>query len=164
MTTKLSDRVRPNSEAAPWVIDEIKKLEAELAGDHCPHGVYWHACGDPKCAMHDDILDEEGYPTTHAFNLIENWDFHHTDKLFEFIRELWRWNDTHWVQKDDGEKIIYDISTGGWSGNEYLLSVLERNYAVWSMTWVQTRRGGHYIFELQYKEQPFLIGKKRDAI
>ena len=30
MKTKLSDRVRPNSEAAPWVIDEIKKLEAEL--------------------------------------------------------------------------------------------------------------------------------------
>jgi hypothetical protein len=30
-TTKLSDRVRPNSEAAPWVIEEIKRLEAELA-------------------------------------------------------------------------------------------------------------------------------------
>lgn len=25
----LSDRIRPNSEAAPWVIEEIKKLEAE---------------------------------------------------------------------------------------------------------------------------------------
>lgn len=27
---KLSDRVRPGSEAAPWVIEEIKRLEAEL--------------------------------------------------------------------------------------------------------------------------------------
>lgn len=26
----LSDRIRPNSEAAPWVVEEIKKLEAEL--------------------------------------------------------------------------------------------------------------------------------------
>jgi predicted RNase H-like nuclease (RuvC/YqgF family) len=26
---KLSDRVRPNSEAAPWVVEEIKKLESE---------------------------------------------------------------------------------------------------------------------------------------
>ena len=59
MKTKLSDRVRPNSEAAPWVIDEIKKLEAELASNHCPHGVYWHACGDPKCAMQGDILTEK---------------------------------------------------------------------------------------------------------
>lgn len=30
-TTKLSDRVRPGSEAAPWVIDEIKKMERKLA-------------------------------------------------------------------------------------------------------------------------------------
>ena len=27
----LSDRIRPNSEAAPWVCDEVKKIERELA-------------------------------------------------------------------------------------------------------------------------------------
>ena len=27
----LSDRLRPNIEAAPWVIDEVRKLEQELA-------------------------------------------------------------------------------------------------------------------------------------
>ena len=27
MKTLLSERIRPNSEAAPWVIDEVKKLE-----------------------------------------------------------------------------------------------------------------------------------------
>lgn len=26
---------------------------------HCPHGVYWHACGDPTCAMQDDTLEEQ---------------------------------------------------------------------------------------------------------
>lgn len=26
----LSDRIRPNSEAAPWVIEEVKKLESAL--------------------------------------------------------------------------------------------------------------------------------------
>jgi hypothetical protein len=26
----LSDRIRPNSEAAPWVIEEVKRLEADL--------------------------------------------------------------------------------------------------------------------------------------
>jgi hypothetical protein len=29
--TPLSERIRPNSEAAPWVIDEVKRLERELA-------------------------------------------------------------------------------------------------------------------------------------
>lgn len=28
---KLSDKLRPNSEAAPWVVEEVKKLEDELA-------------------------------------------------------------------------------------------------------------------------------------
>lgn len=28
---KLSDRIRPDVEAAPWVIEEVKKLEAEVA-------------------------------------------------------------------------------------------------------------------------------------
>jgi hypothetical protein len=30
-THSLSDRVRPNCEAAPWVVEEIKKLEDKLA-------------------------------------------------------------------------------------------------------------------------------------
>lgn len=29
--TKLSDRIRPNSEAAPWVIKEIKEIESEIS-------------------------------------------------------------------------------------------------------------------------------------
>ena len=28
---KLSERVRPNCEAAPWVIEEIRRLERELS-------------------------------------------------------------------------------------------------------------------------------------
>jgi hypothetical protein len=31
---KLIERVRPNSEAAPWVIEEIKRLERELPDAH----------------------------------------------------------------------------------------------------------------------------------
>lgn len=31
---KLSDRVRPNCEAAPWVIEEIKRIEEELRLAH----------------------------------------------------------------------------------------------------------------------------------
>ena len=30
MKTPLSERIRPNSEAAPWVIDEVKKLEKQV--------------------------------------------------------------------------------------------------------------------------------------
>lgn len=30
MKAHLSTRIRPNSEAAPWVIEEVRKLEAEV--------------------------------------------------------------------------------------------------------------------------------------
>lgn len=30
--SKLSDRLRPDVEAAPWVIDAVRELEAERAG------------------------------------------------------------------------------------------------------------------------------------
>ena len=30
MKTKLSERIRPDSEAAPWVIAEVKKLEERI--------------------------------------------------------------------------------------------------------------------------------------
>lgn len=38
---KLSDRVRPDVEAAPWVIEEIKELESLLARavEHCEYSI-----------------------------------------------------------------------------------------------------------------------------
>ena len=39
MRTKLSDRIRPNSEAAPWVIEEVKRLENELEAAKAMHKV-----------------------------------------------------------------------------------------------------------------------------
>jgi hypothetical protein len=38
---------------------------------YCPHGVYWHACGDPKCAMQDDKLEEQKDHLKDAVNRYE---------------------------------------------------------------------------------------------
>ena len=38
------------------------------------------------------------------------------------------------------------ISTGGWSGNEDLIGAMQNNAMLWIMTWVSSRRGGHYTF------------------
>ena len=45
------------------------------------------------------------------------------------------------------------ISTAGWSGNESIIYAMQNNKSMlWNLTWVQSRRGGHHIFELkEYK-------------
>ena len=105
----------------------------------------------------EEYLDEDGYPTDDTLKKITEWDWKHTDKLFELLRKLWAYNE-YWTQTDNGENITYNISTMGWSGNESIIDALEENYIIWHFTWIQTRRGGHYIFELPYKRQPSLVG------
>jgi len=110
----------------------------------------------------DEYFDEDGYPTEHALDMIAKWDWRHTDECFEFVRQMWRWNDMLWTQTDDGAKITYDFSTGGWSGNESLIAALQENHMIWIFTWVQSQRGGHYVFELPYKRQPSMVGKENE--
>jgi len=89
-------------------------------------------------------MDSDGYPDDLELQRIREWSVEDFTGLMEFVRALWKWNDWGWSLK--GNK--YDISTGGWSGNESLISALEGNMMFWMMCWHQSRRGGHYIFIL----------------
>jgi hypothetical protein len=68
---------------------------------------------------------------------------------------LWREDDVpHDLRGFKGyeDKMVhrYWISTGGWSGNESIIRAMqENNHMLWTLNWVQSRRGGHYIFELR---------------
>lgn len=96
------------------------------------------------------LLDEDGYPTDEALEVIERWPMFRNKELFEFIKELWYMSEWGWREENIDGTTRYILSTGGWSGNESLIHALEhnRNFA-WSMTWHQSRRGGHYIFEVK---------------
>lgn len=107
-------------------------------------------------ALDLDLLDEDGYPTEYALDLIEKWHFTDDKGWFEFIKELWHLRSWGWSEGEEppgwnnNEKIYqYDISTAGWSGNESIIRAMERNTMLWHLTWVQSRRGGHYIFQLR---------------
>lgn len=64
MSAKLSDRLRPNCEAAPWVIDEVKKLEETnkalreavrylaIAGDFLLETSGFASVPQPNCSCH----------------------------------------------------------------------------------------------------------------
>jgi hypothetical protein len=88
------------------------------------------------------------YPTSKELKKISKWDCEkdHFDWMpfMEYIKSIWWTPEWGWTQK--GRK--YYISTGGWSGNESIIYAMQRNFLFWSMCWISSRTGGHYIFKL----------------
>ena len=105
-------------------------------------------------ASEENFLDEDGYPTEEALDKIAEWDYTDETGWFEFIKELWHLKEYGWEEKtvphpwkENTTVYQYHISTAGWSGNEDIIRAMTKNHVLWSICWVQSRRGGHYIFE-----------------
>lgn len=111
----------------------------------------------PAEAFDGDYIDSDGYPTEAALARIQNWPINNMDSdiqsLFDFIRSCaWEehgsWHER--IVRDRGLRFNrITVSTGGWSGNESLISALERNVVAWSLTWQSSKRGGHFVFEVR---------------
>ena len=85
------------------------------------------------------MLDKDGYPTDKTLEEIEKWDPTDFHGLAEFLCENWLYPNYAKLKGD-----ILEISTGGWSGHEDMLSCLS---PVWRLMWFQSqRRGGHWVF------------------
>ena len=102
-------------------------------------------------------LDEDGYPTDDALDRIEHWPYNDPKGWFKFIENMWHLRSWGWTEGyfedhheyDSADKYRYYISTCGWSGNEDIIRAMQDNKNLWYHTWVQSRRGGHYIFEVK---------------
>ena len=109
-----------------------------------------------KTINHDLLLDDDGYPTEYALDLIWFWHFSDPRGWFDFIQSIWYMRDWGWkvaeaideIFKEKNITAIY-VSTAGWSGNESIIRAMEKNSMLWFICWAQSRRGGHYIFEIK---------------
>lgn len=112
--------------------------------------------------MLEDHLDEDGYPTDAALDIIELWHWDDPKGWFKFIESIWHLRSWGWSEQDEeyelGEHFShnrnnlvhrYYISTAGWSGNETIINSMQRNEMMWYLNWMQSKRGGHYVFELR---------------
>jgi hypothetical protein len=91
-------------------------------------------------------MDENGYPTEQELDYIRNFDVVHNDweELMRYIQDnCWNWGE-HYFSKRGTEWIAV---TGGWSGNEDVISVLKKNVMFWMLYWKQSNRGGKYVFQ-----------------
>jgi hypothetical protein len=90
------------------------------------------------------MIDSNGYPTEETLQKIEAFDILKDDPITftEYICENWvngyppAWN------KETG---CLQLSTGGWSGCESVISALRKTF-FWMMYWEKSVRGGHYWF------------------
>jgi hypothetical protein len=103
-----------------------------------------------------ELLDEEGYPTTEFLSWLRDLSIDnvmHPHRVLATIKSAWEYADWGWRKEeavDDFKKpvIRYHVSTGGWSGNEEIISALRQSPYFWSLYWYSSRRGGHYVFEI----------------
>ena len=94
------------------------------------------------------MVSERDYPTEAELQTIRDWPLTDPRGLMAFVKSIWWSSDWGWAEK--GER--YFISTGGWSGNEEIISVLMEKSIFWSMYWTGSHRGGHYEFEIPIHE------------
>lgn len=101
-------------------------------------------------------MDKDGYPENSELNKISSWDCHDFISMMEYIKSRWAYaNHGYWKQRKYRKKmqreprIVYDIATAGWSGNEEIIEAMQKNEIFWANCWVQSRRGGQYIFEVE---------------
>lgn len=106
--------------------------------------------------MNEDLLDEDGYPTEAALEIVRIWHWSDSRGWFEFIKSIWYMASWGWSEREadheyrkDEKVYVYNISTAGWSGNESIIHEMQKCDMMWHLNWVQSRRGGHYIFELK---------------
>lgn len=104
------------------------------------------------------MSDKDGYPTATELDDIRRWPVNDLVGWFKFIKAAGNyWNLSKpwgWAEHDGEDGLdkpahVYEISTGGWSGNEEIIAAMRDNIACWHSTWEATRRGGHYTFAVQ---------------
>jgi len=97
---------------------------------------------------------DDGYPTDAALQRLREMD--DVSGALDFAADLWVYPDaaTHQLRPEEatvvhateGDRHLR-LATGGWSGNDDVISALRANKHVWLLTWQLSARGGLHIFQ-----------------
>lgn len=91
--------------------------------------------------------ESDGSPTEDTLALISRWEYGDGwTSLMEYITPYFsKWGRVTYRESDK----VYEMATGGWSGNEDIILALKGNMLFWHTAWVMTARGGYYEFEVK---------------
>lgn len=92
---------------------------------------------------------EESYPTEATLETIRQWPAFDWKRLFQFLHEANIYSGCGYCHlSEDGAWLQF--STGGWSGNESLISAMKEGEGGWRFGFLLFAQvtGGHYLFRL----------------
>jgi len=101
-------------------------------------------------------VTEYEYPTEKQLETIRNWNFEKGFKsLAKYVESLW-WTPSWGFKLSRGKTHLFSyqviklqLHTGGWSGNESIISALQQNLMFWSLCFYMEITGGHYWFDIR---------------
>ena len=103
----------------------------------------------------DEWWDKDGYPSDSALNQLSaiekpadalNFALELWNLDFGSVREALQPHELTILHANKDERFVR-FATGGWSGNESIISALRRTPLTWPLTWRLSARGGLHIFE-----------------
>ena len=94
--------------------------------------------------MKSPTFDRDGYPTLSTLRTIEKWDWRKYGwlALVDYIEEAW--HPCGFVKR--GRKYL-TLVTGGWSGNESIVRVLNASFCA-AVFWEASYRGGKHQYDI----------------
>lgn len=111
----------------------------------------------------EGFLDDDGYPTEECLDYLRCFTGTPRDLVDLLSDVMFAYGRvTHLARSSLSDRYggpfqEVAISTGGWSGNEEIISHLQRSF-FWFRYWETSRRGGHYTFEVPHEawDQPMM--------
>lgn len=98
--------------------------------------------------------DKDGYPTNAELKFLEQngrlctESLEKTEEYIDFIEGIWKYADDGYFKFSEYEGfIMLEMHSAGWSGNEEIISVLQRTF-FWFLYWEKSTRGGHHYFKI----------------
>ena len=87
-------------------------------------------------------MDENGYPTDGTLQAIIDMPMYEFKDMARFVASAWNVDYGSFYITADSLVLI----TGGWSGNESIISAMKLNMLLWALFWYRSTRGGRFEF------------------
>lgn len=108
--------------------------------------------------------DENEYPTEEELKTFKKWEIRgenigtfYAHDVVEHLQQIWWYPERQLELREGREQFRHKkvmklaLHTGGWSGNEDVIGELQETW-FWILYWVASYQGGHYCFEIPWKD------------